>query len=284
MRWTYFIVLQIAVISLVVVLVYKHQSKVALVKLPPPALAQWYKPENKRQVWLHNMFKLRRELQAVQFYAQQQNSTYLKPWSEELAAHYLKIGEMVPSWQHKLDKAAIAAITTGVNNQNYDAVLSAINSLQRSCDACHDDYRAVTALTYRSADFSNITIEAAQPFNRHMASLSKQVNQIKIASQDNMPELAISSLQELKLGMNALGQTCRHCHKNERKNYPNEAMQQTLINLEQSLNSGTIKEQARALGTLAVQACARCHGTHRVSADSKKLLLKQPTLLELLRH
>ena len=44
------------------------QAEKALM-LPPTSLAQWYKPANKRQVWLHNMFKLRRELQAVVEYA-----------------------------------------------------------------------------------------------------------------------------------------------------------------------------------------------------------------------
>ena len=36
---------------------------------PPSTIAQWYKPANKRQVWLHTMFRLRREMQAMGEYA-----------------------------------------------------------------------------------------------------------------------------------------------------------------------------------------------------------------------
>ncbi|MCK5336958.1 MAG: hypothetical protein KAQ67_12390, partial [Gammaproteobacteria bacterium] len=32
---------------------------------PPASLEKWYKPANKRQVWLHTMFRLRREMQAI---------------------------------------------------------------------------------------------------------------------------------------------------------------------------------------------------------------------------
>ncbi|ALO33731.1 hypothetical protein CMT41_02630 [Colwellia sp. MT41] len=31
-------------------------------------------------------------------------------------------------------------------------------ALQQSCNACHDDYQAITALTYRTLDFSGIQI------------------------------------------------------------------------------------------------------------------------------
>ena len=35
----------------------------------PESLAEWYKPKNERQVWLHTMFAMRRELQAIAEYA-----------------------------------------------------------------------------------------------------------------------------------------------------------------------------------------------------------------------
>ena len=38
---------------------------------PPASLEKWYKPANKRQVWLHTMFRLRREMQAISEYAEQ---------------------------------------------------------------------------------------------------------------------------------------------------------------------------------------------------------------------
>ena len=61
-------------------------------------------------------------------------------------------------------------------------------------------------------------------------------------------------------------------------------MNKTLLSLENSLKTGTLKEQGMDLGTLAVQACARCHGTHRLTFDTKDLLTKEPSMAELLKH
>jgi len=69
MRWTHFIFLQSLLIAVVGVVVYIHKDKVNIHKTPPASLAKWYMPENKRQEWLHNMFKVRREIQAVKLYS-----------------------------------------------------------------------------------------------------------------------------------------------------------------------------------------------------------------------
>ena len=284
MRWVYFIVFQLILVLVVAGIVYQHKDKATIVKTPPKDLAQWYKPENKRQVWLHNMFKLRREMQAVAFYANQQDSEHLEKWASSLNEHYLKIADMVPSWDKKLDKSTLASLQSHVSNQNYDGVLASVNTLQDNCDSCHTDYQAITALTYRAPDFSAIEITPAVPFHDHMKTITEQVNQIKIAFSDGKPELALSSLNDLKQGMNELGQVCTDCHKKDRKDYPNEEMTKTLVSLEESLQTGTLKEQGRHLGTLAVLACARCHGTHRLTFGAKTLLSKEPSLAELMKH
>lgn len=284
MRWTHFIILQIIIVLVAAGLVYKHKDKAVIVKSPPSELAQWYKPENKRQVWLHNMFKLRREMQAVQFYAETKDNEHLKKWAADLDEHYLKIGKMVPSWNEKLDVSTLLSLKTMVDNKDYSGVITEIDTLQNSCDSCHNDYQTITALTYRSPDFSSVEVEPLVPFNTHMKTLIKQVNQIKIASVDGMSELALSSLADLKRDMSKLGQVCTDCHKQDKKPYPNESMNKTLLSLEKSLKTGTLKEQGMDLGTLAVQACARCHGTHRLTFDTKDLLSKNPSLTELLKH
>ena len=284
MRWTHFIILQFIIVFVAAGLVYKHKDKAVIIKSPPTELAQWYKPENKRQVWLHNMFKLRREMQAVQFYAETKDNEHLKKWATGLNEHYLKIGKMVPSWNEKLDVSTLLSLKTMVDNKDYSGVLAGIDTLQKSCDSCHDDYQTITALTYRSPDFSTVEVEPLVPFNKHMQTLIKQVNQIKIASVDGMSELALSSLADLKRDMNKLGQVCTDCHKKDKKPYPSESMNKTLLSLENSLKTGTLKEQGMDLGTLAVQACARCHGTHRLTFDTKDLLTKEPNMAELLKH
>ena len=130
MRWIYFIVLQFILVLAIAGLVYKHKDKATIIKSPPKELAQWYKPENKRQVWLHNMFKLRREMQAVQFYAEQKDSKHLKKWALAFNEHYLKIGKMMPTWNKKLDVATLASLQNHAMNQDYTGVLAVANTLQ----------------------------------------------------------------------------------------------------------------------------------------------------------
>ncbi len=60
--------------------VAKEQNE-QVVALPPESIGQWYKPQNKRQVWLHNMFKLRRELQAVTYYSSIDDIQHLEKWT-----------------------------------------------------------------------------------------------------------------------------------------------------------------------------------------------------------
>lgn len=284
MLWRYFILLQLILILIVGSLVYKHQNKVALVKMPPTELSQWYKPENKRQVWLHNMFKLRREMQAVEDYAEQQDDKHLVMWAEQLEKHYLKIAEMVPSWQNKLDRQTMFALNKASVGKDYSQVSLHLDKLKQSCDSCHNDYRAITALTYRSPDFSTIKVNDNTPFNEHMKILTQQVNQIKISVQDGYTKRALSSLDELNVSMDELSEACVNCHKNNSKTYPSELMTKTLSGLKTALVSGSAKDQSRELGTLAVLACARCHGTHRIAYDVKKQLTNKMSVTELLKH
>jgi hypothetical protein len=199
MRWTHFILLQsvIAIVIAFVVggLIYKHEDKVTLIKTPPVELAKWYKPENKRQVWLHNMFKLRRELQAVEYYAQNSDAEHLNKWSLRLKDHYLKIADMVPQWQEKLAISTIERLQKSSEGQSYHKVLVEVKKLKENCNACHNDYQAITALTYRAPDFTGIKLNLASSekngevsFIDHMKTLTKQVNQIKIASEDGFTE------------------------------------------------------------------------------------------------
>ena len=248
-------------------------------------MAQWYKPENKRQVWLHNMFKLRREMQAVRFYANNKEDDFLQKWAGQLSTHYLEIGEMVPEWKKKLDINLLAELQGYVEKGSYQDVTHALDNLSKSCDSCHADYRAITATMYRAANFSSIdTPGRSTSLKEHMKELTRQVNQIKIASEDGRQEVALSSLSELKKGMNTLGETCSICHKKDEREYPGDAINNTIARLEESLVTGTLKDQGRELGTLAVTACARCHGTHRLAYDARNQLVEKQGWRELIKH
>ncbi|MCP4486454.1 MAG: hypothetical protein GY820_03910 [Gammaproteobacteria bacterium] len=263
---------------------YIHKDRVHITKSPPESLAQWYKPDNKRQVWLHNMFKLRREMQAVEFYASNGNAVLLRKWADSFGKHYLAIAEMVPEWGGKLDIEEMMDLQAAVSNNNFQDVPRLLKHIGGNCQSCHTDYRAIVATMYRAPDFSTNEISPSSSFNEHMKELIKQLNQIKIASEDGMKELSLKSLSNLKKGINELGQACPDCHKPDLKPYPDAAMVKTLANLEQSLNTGTVKDQGHALGTLAVQACARCHGTHRFAYDISNIFTDKPDWLELIRH
>ena len=285
MRWPYFILVQCLLIGMVGAIVYIHKDRVVLIKTPPASLAQWYKPENKRQVWLHNMFKLRREMQAVRFYANNKEDDYLQKWASRLSAHYLEIGEMVPEWKKKLDINLLTELQGHVEKSSYQDITHALDNLNKSCDSCHADYRAITATMYRTANFSSIdTPGRSTSLKEHMKELTRQVNQIKIASEDGRQEVALSSLSDLKKGMNTLGETCSICHKKDEKEYPGDTINNTIAGLEESLVTGTLKDQGRELGTLAVTACARCHGTHRLAYDSRNLFVERQGWRELIKH
>jgi len=283
-RWALFIVLQCLIIAIVINLTYKHNDKVSMVKLPPASLAQWYKPDNKRQVWLHNMFKLRREMQAVQYYADTNNEELLNQWTARLSEHYVKIGEMVPEWDSKLNTEAIGALQDAVKNKQLQEVAGVLTELSDSCNGCHIDYRSTVATLYRAPDFSDMAISPTVSLIDHMDQLTRQVNQIKIASGDGLTDVALSSLSDLKEGINTLGAICSNCHQHDPRTYPDESINTTLGLLEESLKTGTLKDQGRELGTLAVIACARCHGTHRISYDEKQQLSAEPDWYQLMKH
>jgi cytochrome c556 len=265
-------------------LIYSHKDRVIVIKTPPDSLAQWYKPENKRQVWLHNMFKLRREIQAVRFYSDNSDAKNMEKWATRLSEHYLKIAEMVPEWKKKINVEAINNLQKNVKTNRYKDVSQTLDNLEESCKSCHTDYRVVTATMYRAADFSSIEINPSISFKKHMKKLTQQVNSIKIASNDKMKDIALTSLSDLKKNITVLGESCSNCHKKDTKVYPDDTINKVIISLEKNLKTGTVKDQGKDLGTLAVLACARCHGTHRLAYDSRKTFTESPNWLELIKH
>ncbi|NIP71507.1 MAG: cytochrome c [Gammaproteobacteria bacterium] len=284
MRWSHFVVLQLLLIAIVAGIVYLHKDRVILSRSPPPSLAQWYKPQSERQLWLHNMFKLRREMQAVRFYADQNDPQRLNKWAARLAEHYLKIAEMVPEWEDKLNRQALSDLKQGAEADRPEEVTRALDALGESCKSCHADYRIVAAATYRAPDFGPLEIEPSVSFADHMGRLAEQVNRIKIASEDGAQGAALSSLSDLEKGMEALGQACTRCHEKDPRVYPSTAMAEAIADLRTSLKAGTPKDQGRDLGTLAVLACARCHGTHRLAYEAGKILRERPNWRDLIEH
>lgn len=245
-------------------------EKITLEK-PPESLAQWYKPKNKRNVWHHNMFKLRREIQAVNEYMLEKDQPHTEKWALELVKHYRKIEEMVPEWKHELELEWADKLEIASKKGDFIALKKAMKKLKSSCKGCHSDYRAQVAAIYRAPDFNKITVQLEGKETSYldfMKILMRDVNRIKIASEDGNKDKAKSSLKAVRSGIDTLRGSCDNCHKDtDAKDYYLGKKTAVLLNeLEIAINKG---KSGHALGLLAVQACAHCHGSHRIVYDLK---------------
>lgn len=251
------------------------------VQLPPDSLAQWYKPANKRQVWLHNMFKLRREMQAVMEYIALEEPDLVKKWAERLVIHYRKIAEMVPEWEEELSLDWAENLEAAAVSGDFDLVKRAARKLGQSCKSCHREYRAVVAVMLRAPDFSGIKIKrnadgVEQSYAESMKELTVLVNRIKIAAEDERRQVALDAVAALQLRLNELGESCASCHKGEesRERFVGKKTADVLSLLSSSISDNDKKSIGRHLGTAAVITCARCHSVHRSTYDLKQMLAK----------
>ena len=255
----------------------EEEEREVSLKLPPASLAQWYKPANERQVWLHTMFSLRREMLAISDYLALEDMERLRKWAGRLDEHYRSIGKMVPEWQEELDLEQLDRLRRAVLDNDLKQAADAQRKLGHSCNACHREYRAMAAAIYRSPDFSTVTVEDSEsleevPFKKVMERLSLSLNRTKIASEDGRTQPALDNLSTLQQRLDDLGQSCESCHRDQppRERVLGKEMDHALASLQQSIEAGDTKQAARHLGTLAVQTCARCHGVHRVLSDLKQ--------------
>lgn len=269
---------------LAIAVIYLHKGQVQLVRLPPASLAKWYKPQSERHVWLHTMFNLRREMQAIEYYANNNNATQLAKWTTRLNGHYQEIAEMVPRWSRRLDFIALDELIQSQQANQFEKIPDNLERLQQSCDSCHDQFRSIAAVLYRAPEFTELTLNSEHDLSESMAELNVQVNDIKIAIEAEDSTRATRVLDQLRSGIDETGTMCVSCHEHLEKTYPDASISAALDDLALRLESGTQKQQGQALGMLAVTACAQCHGTHRIAYDTRKLLSEKPGLIELFRH
>ena len=260
-------------------------DRLVTLKKPPASIENWYKPANKRQVWLHTMFRLRRELLAMNDYSQSQQAELLQKWFKSFKKDYLEIGKMVPEWQGSefINASRLASLQTAVENNKFSAIPKHLDELQKSCDSCHTDYQAISRLMYRTADFAKIRVVATDDsstgthkitYDKAMGELSDTLNRIKIAMHDDFYSRAIEHIDPLQSQLKNLGEGCSDCHKQatEQIDYILTSSQPILTELKQALEQKDNKKARISLGTFAVKTCARCHSVHRTSAEIKELL------------
>jgi cytochrome c556 len=245
------------------------------VLIPPASIKKFYKPENKRQVWLHNMFVLRRARHAIGDYVAEKNEKLLQKWLQKYNDSYKKITQMVPEFSDEIDLEMLKQLNQNAKNKKYSNFLATLRKLDKTCNSCHNDYRAVSVLLYRSADFKNHKIKDNKnliSYKKYMLELTHTINRIKIATTDGQTKKAQKNIQILKQGIVNLSKDCDTCHKKnpQQKNYLNEKLQKDLNILTNFSKNKQNKKLNVTLGTIAVEACAICHGTHRTLYDIKQ--------------
>jgi len=241
-------------------------------KKPPVSLEQWYKPGNKRNVFQHNMFKLRRELQAVNQYRKEENLALTQKWVTKFVEHYLKIADMVPEWKSELSLKRAKQLETGAKEGDFRTIGRAIKKLQKNCRDCHESYRTQVTAIYRVPDYSQINVQLdgeAADYKHFMKILMRDVNRIIIAENDNNKKTARNAFKDLEKNLVTLRSSCNNCHEGDKAKdyYLGKDTAELMEKLEASIEEGN---SGRPIGELAVQACAHCHGSHRIIYDIKE--------------
>ena len=239
----------------------------------PDSLAQWYKPDNERQVWLHTMFALRREMQAVREYTAAGDTDLATKWASRLAGHYRELPRMVPEWRDELELEALDNLEQVTASGDSVGVKRALRQLRRSCNGCHRQWRALATARLRAPVFASIQVQGVsgvEPFADHMDSLSLDLNRVQIASEDGRWGAGKEALARLRGGLQDLETTCKACHREDPA--PAERIlgaesRASLDQVAEGLGNQDPRQVGRYLGQAAVQVCARCHGVHRALSD-----------------
>lgn len=256
-------------------------------KKPPASLEQWYKPANKRQVWLHTMFRLRREMQAITEYAEQNdpasvNKAVMQKWIERLDKDYNKIADMVPEWENEIKPKLLPELEMFADKGDMYRLGKTLKMIRRTCDDCHTVFQPLVTATYRSPHYEDIELKdisgKTQSFEDNMERLSETVNRILIALDDGQKSVALQSGKTLAMQLQNLGESCSSCHKDDeypRERILGEATRQRFEKLQLNISEGRVKDSQKLMGEIAVTVCARCHNTHRIVSDLRNALLPE---------
>lgn len=278
---------QLAIISLCLLTITASPhadegNRTVTLTLPPASIGQWYKPANERHVWLHTMFKLRRGMQAVTEYTALGDRERLVTWSKRVVKSYRSIGEMVPEWRDELELEWADRLLSAAEKMDVETIASAQRKLFTSCRGCHNEYRAVTAALYRAPDFSKTVVEDQETleemsYGDSMEGLTTSMNRIVIALADERIEAAQTAREQLVARLESLSGSCSSCHEDEaaQRRILGESTEKDLVQLEQLIGSGKIRDSQKLTGHIAVKVCATCHGTHRTLVDLRGFIIKE---------
>ncbi len=247
-------------------------------QLPPQSLARWYKPANKRQIWLHTMFRLRQALQAVELYAGRGDRERLMKWAEELRHRYATLAEMVPEWSEKTRQSLAVDVLESAEQGTPEALAASLKRLKRKCAGCHKQWKGIVTALYRSPDYAEVPVpewadQSATEFPEAMERMADSLNRLKIAREDGELDLARQATQLLGKQLQQLKGSCEQCHREpqSRERILGTDTDHTLAALEESLRQPhDPKQSGHHLGTLGFTVCGRCHSIHRAMSDLRE--------------
>ena len=269
-----------AVITSVVFISPAYADELATIDIPPASLEQWYKPANKRQVWLHTMFRLRREMQAIHEYSGLKDQAAMDKWIKRLDKDYNKIVEMVPEWEKTIKPRLIDELELFAKKNDVYRLKKTLDMIERTCDDCHTNFQPLVTAMYRSPYYDEIKIKnidgVEQSLEKNMEDLSQTVNRILISLDDGHNSRALRASHKLDKQLQNLGESCNNCHQDDA--YPRERIlgkenQHRFETLKSHISEGRVKDSQKLMGEIAVTVCARCHNTHRIVSDLRNTLL-----------
>ncbi|MBF0444705.1 MAG: cytochrome c [Magnetococcales bacterium] len=248
--------------------------------LPPDSLAQWYKPQNKRQVWLHLMFRLGETSQAVALYSEKGDAASMARWATIFAENYRRIPKMVPEWAQQVDFAAVELLEKATAKKDISGVQKALKKIRQSCKSCHGEFKAISTAIYRSADFSKVKVKGENGidlinYRTFMKSLHRDINNLKIARADLHPDEARHFAKQVSKKLSSLKDSCISCHKDKEptQRILGDKTFNTMDRLIEVLKEpGKTKKSGRLMGELGYTVCGRCHSIHRNTVAIKRLL------------
>jgi len=231
------------------------------------------------------MFRLRREMQAIGEYAKTNeqiadNQAALKKWIKRLDKDYNKIVEMVPEWENEIKPRLLSELEMFAEKGDAYRIGKTLKMIQRTCDDCHTYYQPLVTAIYRSPHYDDIKVKnsdgSLQSYEDNMEQLSKSVNRILIALDDDHNSVALEASQSLAGQLHNLGDSCSSCHKEDeypRERILGESTRQRFEKLQTEIKEGRVKDSQKLMGEIAVNVCARCHNTHRIVYDLRDALL-----------
>ena len=243
--------------------------------VPPESLKKWYKPQNKRQVWLHTMFRLRQSMQAIDYYLDADNPEKLIKWAGILRSTYAKIPQMVPEWEAGSRQQIALELEQAAEKNDQPLVAKKRARLQKFCDACHQQWQPLVAALYRSPDYRTVKVEGTGDgrtlsYPELMQQLSAVLGVLKINREDGDLPKARAATQALRARLNELGRSCSSCHQDDiaKERILGAQIDREFDALTQALSEPhNPKESGKHLGMIGFKVCGRCHSIHRTLGD-----------------